>query len=1221
MSLVNNSDRLTIRGEGTGVSINVAGLNRIGTLYADGDVHITGTGIVLIDSIDIRNGSALKLLTNTDLYTDGSAAVFLRNPDTGCYELINGKAVHGILDEQYTIPTGVTLIIPDESVLEMRVAAGAGQSSGSEDISFSVPELTIASGACLKLENGARLLMEAFRFQRESGSNPAIDLINASTLNVAGTLELAGEIAAQNRSGSYASDRFTLNILSGGRISGTTGSIADAVITYEDGAGQSDTLNLTGGCYVQLGGDGIGQLNVAGSTTVICRDGAAIGNVSAVGNSTVLFCGSQNGARYAVTGTVKGSYSVSSGYLSVGGVLDPMDFAGSQTGGIPLWSVSGVLGTHVTDDPRMDYWTDTHTAADTSRPTLWQKTELNRTSGGTVDFGTLRSQTGCEYYEVYTLENGKTVLHLLSAQNAETVAMGNILLIRGVNCTEPTLPGGVSVDDQSLTAGQKNDSGWNAADKSGWRYDGSSVSLVNNGSPVNILAGSDVNISAAGLNLIGTLRGDGNVNITGTGIILIDRIDLAEGKRLNLLTNTDMYQEGSAAVFLYDPDTQSYRMINGTVPGILDEQYTIPSGVKLVVPDEGILDMRITTQVTKEVNGEVVDTHYGITAADQQSKDSYKNEVNEDGQTVFRTLDITLPKLTISSGAVLRLEKGAEMRMQAFHEKVLTDGYHRSTLVVEGKLELEGEITAIGSSDGESTSFALEMKDTGNVTGSGTMSCVAVKYAGGSGCLNFTGSGSFVNVTCTENGSMKFTTTGKTEIFYSDGTSIGALEAKTGGEFVLYAKTAGEISDIDYASRLNITDSVAGKCTVGSGYVSLRGNLLNESFAVSEESLGTTIQFQTMSGSSAFDVTGKPPVQYGFCHYEGGCTAGFKNWTSGTENTDYLAAAGGINFNTLASLVSGEIEGFQVKLFEVYTYDPKTDCVDVRLLWKSASDSSPHEETVDLSKVFLIRAAALNLSFTPTYTEPSINTGTSNTGAGILGGSGAGSLNGGNANSVLDGSASVPGGSLGGTDTSGTGSGVLGGSGSFTGGNANSVLNGSSSRPEASGGSGGSMSSTDTSGTGSGVLGGSGSFTGGNANSILSGRRPRPVAPSGASAASAEESVAVVLKISETATDNVYHLAAYYGSVQLQSLGGPVRVEMSASLEPDWNPNDLFAVFRDETGALVAVKVRYNAATGKLEFNAPMLGDFRLVCMHWDGTDYTDRAFLEALEACLNGWA
>ena len=228
-------------------------------------------------------------------------------------------------------------------------------------------------------------------------------------------------------------------------------------------------------------------------------------------------------------------------------------------------------------------------------------------------------------------------------------------------------------------------------------------------------------------------------------------------------------------------------------------------------------------------------------------------------------------------------------------------------------------------------------------------------------------------------------------------------------------------------------------------------------------------------------MTGKPPVQYGFCHYEGGCTAGFKNWTSGTENTDYLAAAGGINFNTLASLVSGEIEGFQVKLFEVYTYDPKTDCVDVRLLWKSASDSSPHEETVDLSKVFLIRAAALNLSFTPPYTEPSINTGTSNTGAGILGGSGAGSLNGGNANSVLDGSASVPGGSLGGTDTSGTGS---------------------------------------------GVLGGSGSFTGGNANSILSGRRPRPVAPSGASAASAEESVAVVLKISETATDNVYHLAA-----------------------------------------------------------------------------------------------
>ena len=241
----------------------------------------------------------------------------------------------------------------------------------------------------------------------------------------------------------------------------------------------------------------------------------------------------------------------------------------------------------------------------------------------------------------------------------------------------------------------------------------------------------------------------------------------------------------------------------------------------------------------------------------------------------------------------------------------------------------------------------------------------------------------------------------------------------------------------------------AGKCTVGSGYVSLRGNLLNESFAVSEESLGTTIQFQTMSGSSAFDVTGKPPVQYGFCHYEGGCTAGFNNWNSTTYERDYLTAAGGCTYNTLSSLMTDAASMYQVNLFEIYTYDPKTDCVSVRLVWKNPTESNPHEEAVDPSQVFLIRAAALNLTFTPTYTEPSVNTGTSNTGAGILGGSGAGSLNGGNANSVLDGSASVPGGSLGGTDTSGTGSGVLGGSGSFTGGNANSILSGSRPRPVA----------------------------------------------------------------------------------------------------------------------------------------------------------------------------
>ena len=50
----------------------------------------------------------------------------------------------------------------------------------------------------------------------------------------------------------------------------------------------------------------------------------------------------------------------------------------------------------------------------------------------------------------------------------------------------------------------------------------------------------------------------------------------------------------------------------------------------------------------------------------------------------------------------------------------------------------------------------------------------------------------------------------------------------------------------------------------------------------------------------------------------------------------------------------------------------------------------------------------------------------------------------------------------------------------------------------------------------------------------------------------------------------------------------------------------------------MVVRVRCNALTGKLEFDAPMLGQFQLVWLDWEGTDYTDEAFLAAIAACLN---
>ena len=77
-------------------------------------------------------------------------------------------------------------------------------------------------------------------------------------------------------------------------------------------------------------------------------------------------------------------------------------------------------------------------------------------------------------------------------------------------------------------------------------------------------------------------------------------------------------------------------------------------------------------------------------------------------------------------------------------------------------------------------------------------------------------------------------------------------------------------------------------------------------------------------------------------------------------------------------------------------------------------------------------------------------------------------------------------------------------------------------------------------------------------------------------------------------------------------------MELEVQLNPGWNPQDVFAVFRDAQGKLVAVRVRYDQRTGKLTFDAPMLGQFRLVYLDWDGTDYTDEAFLAAIAERLN---
>ena len=1199
LSMVNNGEKVDIRADGKGMNFSVAGLNRIGTLYADADVNFTGTGIVLIDSLDLKKGANLNLLNIKDVYQNGSAAVFLKN-DKGEYVLINGS-VAGILDEEYTIPTGITLIVPNGGVLDMRVTKTAGQSGSS---TYSAPKLTVSSGAALEV--AGQMKMNAFRVDTA---------INSSTLQINGALRLSGALTVYQNSGDGESENFRLNVGSGGSVTGN-GTMTGVTAIYETGAGNQDKLNIAGdGSFVKINNGGISSLTTTGNAGVVFGEGASIGTVTATGSGSVTFYG-VNYTDQMQANALSGSYRISSGYVKLGNGFAGESFSTPAQGSISFLSGDGVKGEYITSDPQLSYWKDMGTQGQGDG--FWKSKTYSVDNVSSVDFSSLFADTttgGCDFYEVYVQEGDSIRLYRLDKDSTQSLSTQNICQIRGVKYYSSITVGNTVLEGA-------NDTGWTGSGTtgSGWRYDGSSVSMVNNGNTVNIKAeGKGVNLSVAGLNRIGTLYADGNVNFTGTGIVLIDSISMPKWASLNLLTNTDIYADGtgSAAVFLKTGDGV-YTLINKNVAGILDETYTIPDGVTLVVPKDGVLDMRVTTSVTTtttttvEKNGTTTtqtETHYGM-AEDERKQAVYNQptiEISGDTTTkVSKSLHFTVPELNISSKAVLRIQQGAQLLMQAFKDVV--NGVSRSSILnVSGDLELYGQIEATGDSQNGGTdgNLWLNVKSGGSVTGTGTITNATIRYETGAGNqdqLNIAGDGNIIELN--SNGIGALDVDGKANLYYADNVTIGSVTVESTGENAITFFGKKELN------RLNITNSITGNYTISSGYLTVNGNYANKTFdsTKAETPIRTEICIAPIQGGTKAVELKKGDV---FSYIEGTNTAKDPNiWTAGVGYTDDQNE---ISFAKLTSALGSH------SIFEVFTCDASGN-VTLYLL--------KNGDTVNTTGVFLIRGVNFNIVNQVQGGAADISTGTSTTGSGVLGGSNAGSFTGGNSNGVLEGDRQEQTGSSGsltGTNTGSTGSGILGGGSSLTGGIANGVLDGD--RVNQGGGQNNTLTGTDTGSTGSGVLGSGSSLVGGRPVGVLSGSRkpPAPPATSGTEqqvtlpAAPKQEASEYDLVLKVTGSGTEYDLKAFYDGIELKELGGgTVTVEMEVQLNPGWNPNDLFAVFRDEQGKLVAVRVRYDARTGKLEFDAPMLGQFRLVYLDWDGTDYTDEAFLAAIAGCLN---
>ena len=245
----------------------------------------------------------------------------------------------------------------------------------------------------------------------------------------------------------------------------------------------------------------------------------------------------------------------------------------------------------------------------------------------------------------------------------------------------------VTIGKTAFSTDEDVSSGWDSSTGTGWRnvadeyvamvgFDGSKTDLT--------YKGEDLTIMAAGTNRIRKIVGEGNLNLTGTGLLLIDEIQLSEGSTFNLHTNTAIYESGSVAVFLKDKGSKNvYTMINGGVSGLIDELTELPAGVTLVVPSGNTLELEVVAAGIKETETEDGQTiRETVYSADGVSVEDYYH-------AFIGFPEVSTGRLVIPSGSTLRIEENAKVLMS---EEPVGWTDWQTAIYVYGTLENNGEV-------------------------------------------------------------------------------------------------------------------------------------------------------------------------------------------------------------------------------------------------------------------------------------------------------------------------------------------------------------------------------------------------------------------------------------------------------------------------------------------------------------------------------------------------
>ncbi len=731
--------------------------------------------------------------------------------------------------------------------------------------------------------------------------------------------------------------------------------------------------------------------------------------------------------------------------------------------------------------------------------------------------------------------------------------------LRGGECEDSSSSELPAVTDDNATAEQESSS--TGTEETGRA--GSTISqttdgiyiLVNHSGTETLSAEGDITILAAGVNRVSSISGTGKVRIAGTGILLVDSL---EGN-LELLTLTDIYTNGSTAVFVRQAD-DSYQLINGEIPGLLDEEYRI-EGYTLVVPEGGSL-LLCGTGAEPLSDGSVVyyhGTNHGYHAA------SFENVVEISG------------KLTIAERAALIIQKGASLileNLKSLGGTDMEDFTRRPMLVTEsdGVLTVDGTISGGGK---------VELGADSTLSGSGSIT--TDRFTAGDpsvfeGChvslttkdLFLNGEGEITGLTIRDTTVHPKSSSIKLTALVSSGTSMIILPrsseldlAKVDGTLAVRQNSVYACGEYHDDSRCFISGNIQG-----TGTIQLQSGI----FAIQTGTKLNKVKVSDAFGEIVYDYAGVLTTSLSPLHMQPAKVPS-RIVSNGVESIPILAARyeeASLKYGTRLTVIEVlsdfpdsmavdasedpyvgntviDLDRLKLALNNYYNAEISEisrDSVTVDLLFRDADDTL-HMEFYSLDELggqicaddlFLIRVIYSNPVSYVEPDSPSTMTGMRYTGSGILGDAGAGSVRFGKPGSDSEDNTADPDDSL-----------------------------------------------------------------------------PKEDQERAKTAPGSEETAR--LQIWTTKEDGAYILHAKSGEQTIFRLDDYVDVFLDYTPGAQTMGKPLYAVFRDAEGRLHAFRASYGQLSGKLHFQTNQLGRFLILAFEFDGEPFSD-AFYEALETC-----